>query len=395
MVDPAIKASKVSTAANIVLTLSKGIAGLAVGSTALIADSIHSLVDVFGSILVWIGIKISEKPADKSHPYGHFKAESLAEMAVGLIILLSSVLIIHEAINELISFSTPNFEYYALLVALFSAFLNEVLARYKISVGKATKSSALIAEGKHSRVDVLTSFSVFVGFILVKAGYWWADGVVAIIISVVILQIGFKILKNSVDVLMDKVDEELNFQISEIVKGIDGVERIDLIASRGTWRAKIIEIHFSVKPGISSEVLSLMQKEIEHAIKTRFPEVVSVIPVVRVLKDRLVVAIPSDSNGVKYLKEFNSQYYTIVELDKDFNIVSKRVVRNPHFKVEKRKGLLIAEFLEKHGVNAVITSKIGEGGRAHLKSKGIAIFEIDGNTVDDVLLQLKNLSNSN
>ncbi|RLI77764.1 hypothetical protein DRP05_09335 [Archaeoglobales archaeon] len=200
MVNSAIKASKISTISNLFLTIFKGIAGIAVGSTALIADAIHSLVDVLGSILVWLGIRISEKPADESHPYGHFKAESLAEMAIGIIILISSILIIHEAVNELLSFSSPNFEYYALFVALFSALINEVLARYKISVGRETKSTALIAEGKHSRVDVLASFSVFLGFIFVKIGYWWADGVVAIVISVIILQIGFKIIKNSIDV---------------------------------------------------------------------------------------------------------------------------------------------------------------------------------------------------
>ncbi|RLI80411.1 cation diffusion facilitator family transporter, partial [Archaeoglobales archaeon] len=255
MVDSAIKASKISTLSNLLLTIFKGLAGISVGSTALIADAIHSLVDVLSSVLVWMGIKISEKPADESHPYGHFKAESLAEMAVGIIIILSSILIILEAVNELINLSSPTFEYYALLVALFSAFANEFLARYKISVGKKTKSTALIAEGKHSRVDVFASFSVFLGFIFVKIGYWWADGVVAIAISVMILQIGFKIIKNSIDVLMDRVDEELDFQISEIVRNIQGVEKVELIASRGTWRTKIIEVHFSVKPGTSSDII--------------------------------------------------------------------------------------------------------------------------------------------
>ena len=389
--DSAVKASKISAISNLLLAIFKGIAGIAVGSTALIADSIHSLVDVFGSILVWIGIKIAEKPADKSHPYGHFKAESLAEMAVGAIIISSSILIIYEAVKELTNLLSPSFEYYALLVALFSAFFNEVLARYKISVGKATKSSALIAEGKHSRVDVLASFSVFLGFIFVKLGYWWADGVVAIVISVIIFQIGAKIMKNSIDVLMDRVDEELSLQISEIVKNIEGVEKVELIASRGTWRSKIIEVHFSVKPGTSSELIDLIQKDIERAIKSRFPEVVLVVPVVKFLREKLIIAIPSDVEGKKYTRDFNSQYYTIVELNEDLEILSKKVIENLHFGVEKRKGLLVAELLEKNKVDVVIAGKIGEGGKAHLRSKGIKIVEADGNTVDEILSRLKDL----
>lgn len=388
MVDSAIKASKVSTLSNLFLTIFKGVAGLAVGSTALIADAIHSLVDVLGSILVWLGIKISEKPADETHPYGHFKAESLAEMAVGIIIILSSILIIHEAVNELLSFSSPSFEYYALFVALFSALLNEVLARYKISVGKKAKSTALIAEGKHSRVDVLASFSVFLGFIFVKVGYWWADGVVAIAISVIILQIGFKIIKNSIDVLMDRVDEELDLQISEIVRSIQGVEKVELIASRGTWRTKIIEVHFAVKPGTTSDIINLIQEEIERTIKSRFSEVVSVIPVVRFLKGNIVVAIPSDVSGVKYVGDFNSEYFTIVEFDGS-DVINRKIVKNPHFKAEKRKGFLIAELLKKNNVSVVVTSKIGEGGKAHLRSKGISIVELDGENVDEIIEKIK------
>lgn len=115
--DP-VKVSKVSAFVNFLFTLFKGVAGISVGSTALIADAVHSLIDVIGSVFVWIGIRVSEKPADKTHPYGHFKAESLAEMAVGIIIVLSSFFIIYEALNELIGLMSPDFEYYALAVAV-------------------------------------------------------------------------------------------------------------------------------------------------------------------------------------------------------------------------------------------------------------------------------------
>ena len=128
--DEALRAGKVSAIANVILTVFKVAAGIFANSTALIADGIHSLVDVLGSILVWLGIKVAERPADASHPYGHFKAESLAEMAVGLIIILSSLLILYESVSSLVNGSVPNFESYAVAVALFSAIANELLARY-------------------------------------------------------------------------------------------------------------------------------------------------------------------------------------------------------------------------------------------------------------------------
>ncbi|MBO8181574.1 MAG: cation diffusion facilitator family transporter [Archaeoglobus sp.] len=378
--DSALRVSKVSAFVNLLLTLFKGVAGVSVGSTALIADAIHSLIDVFGSVFVWLGIRISEKPADETHPYGHFKAESLAELAVGIIIILSSFFIIYEALKELIAFKAPEFEYYALGVAAIATVTNELLARYKISAGKKFKSSALIAEGKHSRVDVLASFAVFLGFIFVKIGYWWADGLVAIIISVIILQIGFGILKDSTDTLMDKVDEQLDLQISEIVSRIEGVEKVELIASRGTWRAKIIEVHFCIKPGLPSDIIDLIQKEIEERIKSSFHEVVSVIPVVKVLREKVVLAIPTDDKG-RVKNDISSEFFTIVEFDGE---VEKKVIENPYAHAEKKKGFLISELLEKHGVTAVVAKKIGEGARAHLRSKGINVLNLEGNTVEEV-----------
>ncbi len=384
----AIKASKVSVISNAFLTIIKLLAGIAVGSTALIADAAHSFVDILSSVFVWIGIKISEKPADKSHPYGHFKAESLAELAVGIIILISSVAIIDEAVKELLAFSSPVFEYFALLVTLVSAAINEVLARYKIAVGKKTKSIALIADGKHSRVDVLASLAVFFGFLFVKIGYWWADGVVAIVISVIILQVGFGILKSSINVLMDSVDEELAIQISEIVKRIKGIEDIELIATRGTWRAKIIEIHFVVRFGTPSEEVGRIQNEIEREIKSRFLDVVAVIPVVKFRRGKVVMAIPSDEKGVAYTGDFGSEYYVIVELDGD-EVSGKKVMKNPYTKAERRKGYLIAELLKRNNVNVVVAKKIGGGGRDHLKSKGIYLLEMDGDRVDEVIEKAK------
>ncbi len=393
----ALKVSKISAMANLFFAVFKGAAGLAIGSTALIADAIHSLTDVLGSIFVWVGIRVSEKPADETHPYGHFKAESLAEMAVGIIILLTSLYIIYEALNELINLSSPTFEYYALAVTALSALGTEFLARYKISAGRKSKSSALIAEGKHSRVDVLASFSVFMGLIFVKLGYWWADGLIAIVISVIILQIGLGVLKNSVDALMDRVDEQLDIQISEIVEGIDGVDRIEMIISRGTWRAKIIEVHFMVKPSTSSDIIDIIQKEIESRIRSNFPGVVSVIPVVKTLRDKMVFAIPSDEEGIKTREDFNSEYFTLVEIERENGELKKivRVIRNPYMHAEKKKGFLISELLEKNGVTAVVVKKIGEGAKAHLRSKGISILMLEDDSVNGIVERVTNLKDVN
>jgi len=374
-----LKAGKISAIANVFLTVVKVVAGALVNSTALVADGIHSLIDVFGSILVWMGIKIANKPPDELHPYGHIKAESLAELAVGLIIIFSALAIVHEAVISLIEKSVPEFEFYALTVALFSAIVNEILARYKIRVGMETKSSSLVAEGKHSRVDVISSLSVFVGYIFVGLGYWWMDPLVAIVISVLILQMGVGILKNAVNSLMDKVDPELTLKIRSVVENIEGVEGVEFVGVRGTWKAKIVEVHISINPGMSAEIIDALEKEIEERIRQAVSDVVRVVTVVKV-KRPIVVAIPEDGSG-NYTGELDSPYFTIVNLST--NEVFR--VENPHYGAERRKGYLIAELLSKHCVNVVVAKKIGEGAKSHLRSRGIFVRFEEGRKVEEVL----------
>ncbi len=383
--DEEIRAGKISIVANVFLTVSKAFVGIMVNSTALIADALHSLIDIIGSAFVWIGLKISKKPPDELHPYGHFKAESLAELGVGLIIILTSLLIIYEAIDELLMRSVPRFEFYAVGVAAASALINEFLARYKIRVGMKTGSSSLIAEGKHSRTDVLSSIAVVIGFLLIYIGYWWADAAVAMIISALILQIGFGILKNAVDILMDRVDEELNLLIKKWISDIDGVKSVDFIAVRGTKKAKIVEVHVKVDSSLSFDEVNRLIKKIE-SIKDRMVEVVHVIPVIRFYRRIKLIAIPVDKNG-NYIGDFNAEFFKLIDIEKG----EERVIENVHRGVKRRKGYLIADLLSKNGVDLVVVRRIGEGAKNHLKNKGID-FRIANGNIDEVIGKIRSSS---
>ncbi len=374
--DEALKTGKISAVSNLLLTVVKLTAGILVNSTALIADAIHSLVDVLGSILVWVGLKIAEKPADEKHPYGHFKAQSLEKMAAGAVIISSAIHTLHHSVMSLLSRSLPEFEFYAVAVAILSAVANELLARYKIRVGLKTRSSSLIAEGKHSRVDVISSISVVVGLVLVYLGYWWADSVVAMTISVVILQIGAGIIKNSLDVLMDRVDEEVIVKVMSVVDKVEGIESVEFVATRGTWKSRIVEVHFTVNAGMDASTIDAIEREIAEEIKERIPGVIDVVAVVGVSRPR-VLAVPVDFEG-RYTGELDSPKFAVINLDTS----ESRIIENEHHKAMKKKGFLISEVLERHGVNIVAVSKIGEGARAHLRSRGIIVKFVNSDLKD-------------
>jgi len=223
--------------------------------------------------------------------------------------------------------------------------------------------------------------AVVVGFILVYLGYWWADSIVAIAISVVILQIGGSVLKNSIDVLMDRVDEELALKVKSVLEKIDGVKSVDFIGTRGTMKSKIVEVHFTVDIGIDAETIDVIQKEISEEIKERIPEVVNVVCVVNITKPK-VLAIPVGLNGW-YTGELDSPRFVIVNLESG----ERKVVNNTHYRAEKKKGYLISELLEKHGVSMVAVKKVGEGARAHLRSRGILVKVVNSGlrNIEDVL----------
>jgi len=221
------KIAKISILANIVLAGGKITAGILSNSASVLAEGIHSLMDVFSSLISFFGIKISKKPADKKHPYGHFKFEVLAGFLITLILLGTGLGIIYEAYQKFKNPSLIKIPILALSVMIFSAIVNEIMSRLKIHFGQKENSVALISDGVHSRVDVFASLVVFVGLILNK--YWiFTDSVLAFLIGLYIIKESFSIGKEAIDSLLDvSAPPEVEEKIKEIAKS-QGIKISDL-----------------------------------------------------------------------------------------------------------------------------------------------------------------------
>jgi cation diffusion facilitator family transporter len=169
-------------------------------------------------LISFFGIKISKKPADKEHPYGHFKFEVLAGFLITLILFGTGVGIIYEAYQKFKNPSLIKIPILALSVMIFSAIVNEIMARLKIHFGKKENSVALISDGVHSRVDVFASVAVFVGLFLTK--YWiLTDSILAFLIGLYIIKESFSIGKEAVDSLLDvSAGPGIEEKIKEIAK---------------------------------------------------------------------------------------------------------------------------------------------------------------------------------
>ncbi len=215
------KVAGLSILVNLVLGIIKIAVGVITNSTAILADGFHSFTDIFSSAISFVGIKISKKPADKQHPYGHYKYEVLAGLIITLILFATGIGIIYESFNSLFFPFQIEITYLSLGVMIFSAVVNEAVSRIKIHYGKKENSLSLLSDGFHSRVDVYTSIAVLVG--LVATMYWaYADSIIAFFIGLYIIKQSFSLGKEATDSLLDvSAGEEIENKIKDILKQQD------------------------------------------------------------------------------------------------------------------------------------------------------------------------------
>lgn len=217
------KIALLSVLANFILAGGKIAVGFFSNSAAILAEGLHSFMDIFSSAVGYIGIKISKRPEDQKHPYGHYKFEVLAGVVITLILLATGLGIIWDAYKNFLNPETIKIGYLAFGIMLFSAAVNEVMARLKVHFGKKENSIALLSDGLHSRVDVFASLAVFAGLFLTK--YWtFIDSVLAFLIGLYIVKESFSLGKEAVDSLLDvSAGDEIEGQIKTIAEA-EGVE---------------------------------------------------------------------------------------------------------------------------------------------------------------------------
>lgn len=186
---------------NIVLFVLKYWAGALTGSIALIADAWHTLTDSVSSVIVLIGGKISNKPADEDHPFGHGRAEHIAAIIIGVLLALVAFDFVLGAIDKFGTREKTVFGTIAWVVTILSILIKEGMARYAFWAAKKTNSSILKADGWHHRTDALSSVVILVGIAIGKY-FWWTDAVLGFIVAIMIGYASFEILSKEIKSLL-------------------------------------------------------------------------------------------------------------------------------------------------------------------------------------------------
>ncbi len=276
----AVKASYFSIAGNALLAIAKAVTGIFGNSYALIADAIESTTDVFSSLLVLLGLRYANKPADENHPYGHGKAEPLITFMVVGFLIVSATVIAYESIENI---QTPHKvpEPYTLIVLFVIIIIKEVSYRFVSKKGDETNSSALKADAWHHRSDAITSIMAFIGIsiaLYMGKGYENADDWAALFASGFILFNAYLILRPALGEVMDEHRyEDIEIKIREIAHTNKGVVETEKCYIRKTGMTYHVDLHIAVNADITVKAGHDIAHRVKDDILHNIPQVADVL----------------------------------------------------------------------------------------------------------------------
>ena len=252
--DIGVRVSKNTIIGNFILAFIKILIGFIARSTAMLADGMHSLSDVITTIGVIIGLKLSHKEADKSHPYGHEKIESITSLFLAIVLFLVAISIGFSGIIKIInhSYVTPGFS--AIIAAIISIIVKELMYWYTIKYANQINSPSIKADAWHHRSDALSSAGALIGIAGARMGYTFLDPLVAIIIALVIIKVAFDISKQSISQLIDEAASEEDIQvIIDRINSIDGIYEIKNLKTRKHSNRLYVDVDISVDATLTVE----------------------------------------------------------------------------------------------------------------------------------------------
>lgn len=205
---------------NVLLFILKYWVGIVSGSVAIIADAWHTLSDSLTSIILLIAIKISKKPADEEHPFGHGRAEVIASLIIGVLLSVVAFNFLVESIKKFSDHQSANFGTLAIVATIISIIVKELSAQYAIWAYKKTKLNSLKAEAWHHRSDAISSVIILIGIFIGKH-IWWIDSVLGIVVAFLIFYAGFEVIRDAVQPLMGQnPDKNMSDKIKNLISRI-------------------------------------------------------------------------------------------------------------------------------------------------------------------------------
>jgi cation diffusion facilitator family transporter len=262
-----------SIAASGGLTLAKGVVGLATGSLAILSEAAHSLLDLAATIMTYFAVRVSGRPADEEHHYGHGKVESVTALAETALLFLLSGMVIWEAGHRLIGGETHAVAatVWAFGVIAVSIVVDFFRARVLYRVAKETASEALEADALHFGSDMWSSAAVLIGLAAVLMGFPWADSAAAIVVALFICVAGWRLGRRTIETLTDTAPAGAGERIRAIATRIAGVVAVDRVRVRPAGPTLFVDLDVAVSRTLPLDRVTTIKDRIVTAVRSEFP----------------------------------------------------------------------------------------------------------------------------
>ena len=376
------KVEKISALLMVFLAIMKGGIGLLSGSVALMADAVNSLADIFASIMVWSGLRLAGRDPNERFPYGYYRGETLASFVVAIMIIIAGAGIAWQSAQSITDPTPIVGMFLPIAAALSSAIVYFILSKYKLRVGNEIGSPSLIADSKHSMLDVYAGVLVLAGVVFSIIGYPIIDIFVALLLAAYIMKEGVVLMRDSGLSLMDASPiPERHEEIRRVAEGVHGVVDVHDIKVRVAGSVYFCEMHATMSKEMPLDQAHALTDEMEALLKQLIPELESVmIHMEPEKKELLRVAVPiSEYKGISsgVSQHFaKAAYFCIVEIVEK-TVMTIESIENPGSTADKKRGLLAVESLVAgKGIDAVIATDIGRSAFSVLRSELVAVHEL-------------------
>lgn len=264
-----------SVISNTVLVILKLVVGIYVGAVSLISEALHSGVDLIAAGIAFWAVRKAVAPPDKEHDYGHGKFENLSSAIEALLIVVTAIFIVYEAVHKFNTPIDPEFLEYGIYIMLISIAVNLAVSQRLMTVAKKTGSQALEADGLHLRADVWTSVGVVLGLIGMKIfGFLWLDGVIAIAVAIIIFRAGYKMVVESARELTDtSLSTEEERVIGNLLLNNPKVIGFHCLRTRHSGSEKLIDVHVTFDEDLPLSQVHAACDDVEEQIKAQLGDI--------------------------------------------------------------------------------------------------------------------------
>jgi cation diffusion facilitator family transporter len=312
----------VSVLASGSMALAKLVVGIAIGSLALISEALHSSVDLVATIITWAVVRVSDRPADDEHHYGHGKFESLSALGVTALLYILAGGILVEAYSRLSEGAPPpTISAVPFVVLVIDIVVNFWRARALHRAARDTHSQALEADALHFASDVLGSFAVIAGLGLAALGFWWGDAAAAIAVAVMIGFLGLKMTRTTVETLLDRAPEGVTEKAEAAIRAVPGIVDIERTRVRKVGPTYFIETIAKVPRTYPIDRIEEIKRNAQAAVRTTLGDAdltFTAVPVARdneSVRERIMVIARNSALAVHHVTVHDLGEKLIVSID--------------------------------------------------------------------------------